>query len=245
LVGEEWKRVIKARIRDCQGVIVFVSENLLKKNSSYVRVECNHAQRFEKPIYPIYLDVIKKEDCSKQLHMKWWIRMLEKQGIKKCQGGSGKSVVERIDKLVEALNKPNEKDKSKEQDKERVWYSNEDVYIGRIKNGKRDGKGVYFFENGEEYEGNFKNGKFNGKGTYYWTDGEIYEGTFKDGKRTGKGIYVWADGSKYEGTFTDGIPNGEGKYDLVNGEKIEGTFEYGIFKGKVSRTGFSHITFEK
>ena len=58
--------------------------------------------------------------------------------------------------------------------------------------------------NGEKYIGEMKNGKKEGKGILYWNDGERYEGDWKNGKKEGKGIMYYKDGSKKEGIWKNG-----------------------------------------
>jgi hypothetical protein len=43
----------------------------------------------------------------------------------------------------------------------------------------------------KEYIGKFKNGKKNGKGVYTWPDGSIYTGEFLDDNLHGTGKMVW------------------------------------------------------
>ena len=42
-------------------------------------------------------------------------------------------------------------------------------YIGEWKNGKREGKGIYYWNNGDIYEGDWKNNKGEGKGIINYT----------------------------------------------------------------------------
>lgn len=52
-------------------------------------------------------------------------------------------------------------------------------YIGKKKNGKMHGKGIYEWENGDTYEGDFADGQMEGYGRYTWVEGDIYQGDFK------------------------------------------------------------------
>ena len=65
------------------------------------------------------------------------------------------------------------------------FYNSNERYIGEIKNGLKDGKGILYFEKDDKYkrkkyEGEFKNDKMEGKGIMYYKNGEIYEGEFKN-----------------------------------------------------------------
>ena len=66
-------------------------------------------------------------------------------------------------------------------------YNNHDRYEGQFRNGKREGKGIYYFNNGNRYEGYFKNDIREGKGVLYF-DGNEYEGDFRYDEKEGKGI---------------------------------------------------------
>ena len=57
------------------------------------------------------------------------------------------------------------------------------MYVGKWKDGKRNGQGTRTYPNGEKYVGEFKDGKSHGQGTYTWSDGSKYVGEYKDGKR--------------------------------------------------------------
>ncbi|EGR27773.1 MORN repeat protein [Ichthyophthirius multifiliis] len=63
-----------------------------------------------------------------------------------------------------------------------ITYSNGNKYKGEMKNGKKDGQGI--FENNEEqyiYEGEFKENKKNGKGKFIFLKSNfIYEGIFAE-----------------------------------------------------------------
>ena len=52
---------------------------------------------------------------------------------------------------------------------------NKEKYEGPLKNGKKEGKGIYYFKSGNRYEGDWKNYKFEGKGIYYSNNGDRYE----------------------------------------------------------------------
>ena len=85
-------------------------------------------------------------------------------------------------------------------------------YIGEIKNGKREGKGIFYFKDGDRYEGDWKNDKMDGKGIYYHkkADGtDRYEGDFRNDKRDGKGIFYYNNGDRMMGDYLNDIPKGK------------------------------------
>ncbi len=71
------------------------------------------------------------------------------------------------------------------------------IYVGEVKDGKRNGIGTLTLPDGEMYEGEFKDGEYNGRGTLTLPDGETYEGEFKDGKPWTV-TFTDLDGSKTE-----------------------------------------------
>ena len=50
-----------------------------------------------------------------------------------------------------------------------------------------------------------KNGKRNGPGIYIWADGSRYEGIFKDDKFNGKGRVKNSMGDKFKGVFESNV----------------------------------------
>ncbi|NUM34683.1 MAG: hypothetical protein HUU50_09070 [Candidatus Brocadiae bacterium] len=126
-------------------------------------------------------------------------------------------------------------------------YSN-DIYEGEIKDGKRNGYGIFYYLNGNQYEGEWKDDKRNGYGIEYkhdilniyqgeWKDDKrngygieysfdhlTYEGEWKDDKKNGHGIEYYTNGEKYEGEIKDNRRNGHGTYYYANGGKYEGNW---------------------
>lgn len=114
----------------------------------------------------------------------------------------------------------------------KIYYENDDIYEGEIKNYYRDGEGK-FTSNTEIYEGHWKNDKKNGKGTLIFkNDGTKYEGEFKDNLFSGKGELVSDNGFSYEGEFLNNHMHGKGYLKGSNGHTYEGNFQNGLFHGK-------------
>jgi len=127
-------------------------------------------------------------------------------------------------------------------------------YFGEVKNGVRNGKGIYYGKDGTivygewinsrmngqggwlttalEYEGQFKDNVFEGKGRIRYPDGTVYEEDFKDGKISGKYTNPSLDGSVYEGELKDGKKCGKGVWKSSTGEVYEGEFKDDKFEGK-------------
>ena len=101
-------------------------------------------------------------------------------------------------------------------------YQNIEKYEGPLKNGKKEGKGIYIYQNGCKYEGYFKNDKKDGSGIFYYANGDRYKGNFHEGNYQGYGIFYFNNGDRYEGEFNKNKYSGKGKYFYHNGDRFEG-----------------------
>ena len=80
-----------------------------------------------------------------------------------------------------------------------------------VKNGSSPVKvETYTYPDGGNYVGKFKDGKKNGQGTFTYPEGQKYVGRWKDDKRNGQGTLTSPSGYKYEGEWKDGKPDGQG-----------------------------------
>lgn len=91
---------------------------------------------------------------------------------------------------------------------ELVWRfpGNMDRYVGEMRDGKRNGKGMAVSPQGDRYEGNWVDGKLSGYGTAVTRKGTRYEGEWLDGRPHGQGVKTYASGDRYEGEFAHGKP---------------------------------------
>ena len=106
---------------------------------------------------------------------------------------------------------------------QKIQYADGSIYIGTLKDGSRDGKGIYYFSQREVYGGDWKDDQFEGHGIYIYDNGDIYEGNLKAGLKQGKGIYYYTNGNKYDGEWLENQKNGFGIFYFNNGsEKFEG-----------------------
>ena len=117
------------------------------------------------------------------------------------------------------------------------YNDNGEKYIGELKEGLKNGKGVLFYEKNNEfkrikYEGDFENNMMHGKGIMYWINGNRYEGEYKKGRVEGKGIMYYSDGEKYEGDWKFGRREGKGIMYYKNGNRYEGDFNNGVREGR-------------
>lgn len=144
------------------------------------------------------------------------------------QSGQGKYIVK-----GNAINNGKwSKGKLLDSEKHSETYPNNEKYIGEIKNGKRDGFGIYYFNDGSTYEGAWLNGKKYGKGKYTLPDKRYYEGDWKDDKRHGLGLFVFKDGSEYQGQWKDDKRTGKGNLSFNDGTEYEGDWLDGAITGK-------------
>ena len=122
-------------------------------------------------------------------------------------------------------------------------------YVGQIKDGKFNGKGVLTSNSGVKYEGDFVDGLRHGKGSITQLNGNSFNGSFKNDKRHGSGVLNWVNGAtmstewidgnriyavepSYEGEYGFSIKyNGNGIYTFPSGAYYEGEFKDGAFNG--------------
>jgi hypothetical protein len=118
--------------------------------------------------------------------------------------------------------------------KQRVYYNDgtDSYFEGNMKDGVRDGHGVFVGSKKDKYQGQFVNGRFEGKGTYTWADGGKYEGEWKNSEMNGKGTRHYKDGGKYVGDFVSNKREGYGIMYLKNGNRYEGEFKDGQYEGQ-------------
>ena len=97
------------------------------------------------------------------------------------------------------------------------------VYIGNLRNGKKEGKWVsYYHSTGKKrLEYYYKDGKEDGLFTEWYENGQkSYEETYKDGKEDGLYTMWYENGQKSsEGTFKNGIGGGVITEWYENGQK--------------------------
>lgn len=95
-----------------------------------------------------------------------------------------------------------------------IEYADYKVYIGPVKDGKREGQGKLEGPGGPSwlylYEGSFVNDQFSGTGSLTDTDGSLYKGPFSFNERSGWGETTYLDGSKHMGLYAKDSQNGFG-----------------------------------
>ena len=99
-------------------------------------------------------------------------------------------------------------------------------FIGEVRDGAPNGRGVQTWPGGDRYEGEFRAGRRHGRGTYVWSNGDRYRGEWRDGRQHGLGVFTWRGGNRYTGYFRLGQPDGFGLC-LTDGGLIEGEWDNG------------------
>ena len=114
-------------------------------------------------------------------------------------------------------------------DSKKIYEDGE--YIGELKNGLREGKGVFYYNKKNKYEretykGDWKNDRIEGKGEMTWFSGEKYLGDWKNDMKDGLGIqYNSNKNIEYEGNFSNGLFEGKGVYYYDDGNRYEGDWK--------------------
>ena len=74
-------------------------------------------------------------------------------------------------------------------------------YVGKFKNSKKDGEGIYIYDNGEKYAGEWKNNIMEGQGIKTWANGDICVGEWSQYGKFIIGKKTYSDGKIEEGIF--------------------------------------------
>jgi hypothetical protein len=101
------------------------------------------------------------------------------------------------------------------------------MYVGKFKDGKKNGKGMMIFSDGSKYVGEWSNDKPNGQGTMTFSNSSKYVGEIKDGEFHGEGTLTFPNGKKYVGKFLNGKYYGQGILTFSDGTKFVGEFRNG------------------
>lgn len=77
----------------------------------------------------------------------------------------------------------------------RLVYRDGSLYLGEMKDFKRQGNGIYLRASGERFEGEFSSDQATGTLQVFYPDGRYYIGSMKDFKRDGQGRLYYTNNS--------------------------------------------------
>jgi hypothetical protein len=117
-----------------------------------------------------------------------------------------------------------------------IEYKNGNHFIGRFKNGNREGQGTMMFKDGGRYVGHFKHGFWDGYGVMTYASGTIHDGNWKAGFSEGEGYIKYADGAKFEGQFKAGKRHGTGIVISPYGDRYDGDWKDDLYDGTGTMT---------
>ena len=110
--------------------------------------------------------------------------------------------------------------------------SSGDSYDGEWKCDKYHGTGIFVSASVGTYEGKWKNNMYHGKGKLMTESGDVYEGEFKEEHFDGFGKMVCSRGDTYVGEYMKGQYHGKGKYMYENGDTYDGDWMENKYHGK-------------
>lgn len=112
-----------------------------------------------------------------------------------------------------------------------VLLSDDSVYEGEWKEGKRYGKGVCYMSDGGVMEGYWSNG-LHVLGRAILPNGDAYEGQYYHMRRKGKGRFEdFKSEYSYEGEWLDDLKHGSGVEKCLDGSIYEGEFHCNLRQG--------------
>ena len=122
--------------------------------------------------------------------------------------------------------------------KGQIYFRNNVIYTGGIKNGMLESKAnddndlcTIQFSDGTKYEGEIHENHLIGKGEFSFPSGASYKGDIKNGLRHGYGVYTSPEGVSYEGDWEKGLKHGHGKM-IKPSMTYEGDWKNGAIHGK-------------
>ncbi|SCG96927.1 MULTISPECIES: MORN repeat-containing protein [unclassified Romboutsia] len=169
--------------------------------------------------YMKYINEIKRE-CRPIEHMKNRVLKKDKKATEE--------EIKALEQNSEYNNENSGQLEFKPQNK-KYEFSNGDIYLGKVIDGKLNGNGVYIVSPEEsmgfEYIGEFKDDEKCGRGICTFTNGNIYIGGFKADLMDGIGQMIYKSNDEYIGGWEKGHKQGQGIY-----RWNEGTIYIGEFK---------------
>ena len=104
--GKEWEQQIVEKIRDCHEVIMFVTQNLLSRSSSYVMVEYDIAKSYKKNIIIVNLDNVPFEKVNVAFQG-WYSRVNNLRGICAYNIRNPRSIMRLMEEQIRFLRSKN------------------------------------------------------------------------------------------------------------------------------------------
>ena len=99
-------------------------------------------------------------------------------------------------------------------------------YVGEVRRGKANGRGVALLSSGSRYAGEWVDNQKHGTGEFHWPDGAYYEGEYANDQRSGRGTYHFPHGEVYVGEWEGDVRHGEGIFYDEEGEVMaQGVWE--------------------
>ena len=222
LPSRDWGKELREKIKDCNGVILFLTKRFFEKEDSYIHEEYRLATEFKKPVYTVILEQISEKDVPEKYHS-LWDEITKRQCVEALKF---RSIEAGVGKLLEGMGNTAVFSPTRTMTVS-MFYAN-GIYVGGMLNGKRHGHGRMAYVDGSVFEGEYKDGVKDGKGVYHFADGGVYEGNLTDGRCHGYGKMSYHDGRLYEGSWKDGERHGFGRMVYPNGHIEEGRW----FKNK-------------
>jgi hypothetical protein len=114
----------------------------------------------------------------------------------------------------------------------------DDSYRGLLKEGLKEGVGVWRDNEGNTYTGEWKEGLKEGKGTWQSVNGSSYTGEWIGGKRVGHGVSKSLQNGSYEGSWFNNEMHGWGSFFYPDASIYEGSWKNDMKEGKGTLTLF-------
>ncbi|KAH8097302.1 hypothetical protein JL720_190 [Aureococcus anophagefferens] len=112
---------------------------------------------------------------------------------------------------------------------EMTYHTTNHHYVGRWRDNKKNGRGLFTFADGNTYDGDFLDDIQHGYGKLVYMPTTIleesYEGEWQDGLRQGRGVYRYREQDamkSYDGDWLSNLRHGKGQLEYRDGGYYKG-----------------------
>ena len=117
-----------------------------------------------------------------------------------------------------------------------VWVRPTEIYVGEFLESQPNGYLSYYKDGKLSYKGEWQKGKRSGRGTNYKENGKVVSGIWKDNKIFEADTTITTTNGIYRGLLRNSLPQGYGELNYFSGSQYRGNWDKGKWHGEGSFT---------
>ncbi|WP_314199350.1 AHH domain-containing protein [Capnocytophaga sputigena] len=117
-----------------------------------------------------------------------------------------------------------------------VWIRPKEIYVGEFLESQPNGYLSYYKDGKLSYKGEWQKGKRSGRGTNYKENGKVVSGIWKDNKIFEADTTITTTNGIYRGLLRNSLPQGYGELNYFSGSQYRGNWDKGKWHGEGSFT---------